>query len=343
MNQPQQLLQHVKDILEKNYHLHPQKHILLVYDTGCTLSTLLATAYQEVMKPYSHQAIEFDNVPERYIFEAFEQLPPNSLVILVQSGSFRMTKYRLRADLFRQGHQVIEHARLSFNLEDQIPNYIDSLAYDTDYYVQACTVLEGLLLENNQIQIESGDNLKLEITSAFEKPIKNTADFSNNPTASTGFPIGEIFTEAKELDKINGSVLVFGFPTLEHKTHFCDPFTVTIQDGCLVGHTGPAEFETIIQLIKSEEEGGKVQIREIGFGLNRGIGFDKRINEPTAFERFAGMHFSLGLKHAMYRKKFKKQVYQKYHVDIFCTVNTVRIGETKVMEKGKYLIGERFK
>ena len=339
MNQKEQLHEKLKNILEKNYQVQPPKHILLVYDTQCKLSSLLAAAYQEAIKPYPHQSIDFDNVPERYILDAFAQLPANSLVILVQSGSFRMTKYRLRADLFRQGHQVIEHARLSFNAEDQIGNYIDSLNYDTPYYVQACNSIEELLIHNNTLTIESGENLRLTVTSEFEKPIKNTADFSGNPTASTGFPIGEIFTEAKELDKINGSVVVFGFPTLEHKTHFCEPFTVTIQDGCLISHTGPDEFEKILHLIKKEEEGNKVQIREIGFGLNRGIGFEKRINEPTAFERFAGMHFSLGLKHAMYRKKFKKQVHQKYHVDIFCKVERVFIGETKVMENGKYVVG----
>ena len=135
MNQKEQLHEKLKNILEKNYQVQPPKHILLVYDTQCKLSSLLAAAYQEAIKPYPHQSIDFDNVPERYILDAFAQLPANSLVILVQSGSFRMTKYRLRADLFRQGHQVIEHARLSFNAEDQIGNYIDSLNYDTPYYL----------------------------------------------------------------------------------------------------------------------------------------------------------------------------------------------------------------
>src|SRR3989338_10084147 len=338
MNQKEQLHEKLKNILEKNYQVQPPKHILLVYDTQCKLSSLLAAAYQEAIKPYPHQSIDFDNVPERYILDAFAQLPANSLVILVQSGSFRMTKYRLRADLFRQGHQVIEHARLSFNAEDQIGNYIDSLNYDTPYYVQACNSIEELLIHNNTLTIESGENLRLTVNSSFEKAIKNTADFTGNPTASTGFAIGEIFTEATQLEGLNGSLVVFGFPTVDHLTAFTEPFTVTIEKGFLISHTGPAEFEAILALIREEEGVSSIQVREIGFGLNRGMGFDRRLDEPTAFERFCGMHFSLGLKHNMYRKKFKKDVLQKYHVDIFCLVETVFIGQTKVFENGKYIV-----
>ena len=252
-----------------------------------------------------------------------------------------MTKHRLRADLFRAGHMVIEHARLSLNTDDEIQNYIDSLHYDTPYYVKASTKIEKLLQQNQKLRIESGDNgnnLVLEINSAFEKALKNTGDFSENAIIAAGFPIGEIFTEAKELDKMNGSVLVFGFPTLEHKTYFCEPFAVQIKDGCVIGHTGPAQFEDILQRIKTEEVNGAVQVREIGFGLNLGIGFGKTLHEPTAFERFAGMHFSLGLKHAMYAKKLGRKVYQKYHIDIFCKVKNVFIGDRQIMKEGKYVV-----
>ena len=248
-----------------------------------------------------------------------------------------MTKHRLRADLFRAGHMVIEHARLSLNTDEEIQNYIDSLRYDTPYYVKATTAMEKLLQENTQLRIESGNDLVLEINSPLEKSLKNTCDFSDNPIVAAGFPIGEIFTEAKELDKMNGSVLVFGFPTLEHKVHFCTPFEVQIKDGSLVSHNGPRLFEDILQRIASEEVNGAVQVREIGFGLNRGIGFNKTLHEPTAFERFAGMHFSLGLKHAMYAKKLGRKIYQKYHIDIFCKVKNVFIGDTQIIKEGKYV------
>ena len=333
-----QLKEHLHNILHQNYRINKDCFILLIYDTDSTIAKLLSDTYQQEIKSNPHKIIDFPTVAESVVEEAITSLPNHSLVILVQSLSFRMTKHRLRADLFRAGHMVIEHARLSLNKDEEIQNYIDSLEYNTPYYVQASDKIETLLQNNSSLCIESGNNLTLKIDSAFEKPLKNTGDFSGNPIVAAGFPIGEIFTEAKELDKMNGSVLVFGFPTLEHTTHFCEPFEVQIKDGCVVGHNGPKLFAEILQRIASEEVNGAVQVREIGFGLNRGLGFEKTLHEPTAFERFAGMHFSLGLKHAMYAKKLGRKVYQKYHIDIFCKVKKVFIGETRIMEEGKYVI-----
>ena len=324
-----QLHTHLQNILVHNFKVNKDTFVLLVYDKQCDLAKQLSDEYKHVIKNYSHNAINFNEHTEEEILKIFETLPPKSLVILVQSSSFRMTKHRLRADLFQHGHQVIEHSRLSFNKEEEKQTYLNSLQYDTPYYLSMCAKIEELLKEKTTITYQSGNGLTLVIDSAYERPIKNTGDFSNQATASSGFPIGEIFTEAKELDKINGSIVVFAFPTTDHRTGWCEPFTVTIKDGCVISHTGPAAFEEILTQIKSEE-GDKVQIREIGFGLNRALGFDKRITEPTCFERFAGAHFSLGLKHAMYRKKISKKVYQKYHVDIFCNVDSITIGNTKI-------------
>ncbi len=332
-----QAQQHVQDIIEKNYQTTKDTFILLVYDEQSPLAKLLSKAYQAVMSDYRHLALNFDTEGEDKILAAFASLPAHSVVILVESISFRMTKHRLRADLFRAGHKVVEHARVSYNKDDQIQNYINSLAYHTPYYVKASNAIEQLLITNNSLKIESGNGkYQLHVNSAFDEPLKNTADFSDNPSASTGFPIGEIFTEAKELDKINGEVVVFGFP-YEHKTLFPEPFIVVVKDGCVVSHTGPQEFEEMLAKIRSEELGGKVQIREIGFGLNRGLSFDHRIDEPTSFERFTGMHFSLGLKHAMYRKKIDKKVLQKYHIDIFCNIDCAFIGDTKIFENKDYV------
>ncbi len=331
------LQQHLQDILHQNYRISKECFILLIYDTQSSLAKLLSDTYKKEIKSHQHKAITFPTVEESVVEQAVASLPAHSLVILVQSLSFRMTKHRLRADLFRAGHMVIEHARLALNTDEEIQNYIDSLRYDTPYYVQASNAIETELQQNNKLRIESGNNLTLDINSAFEKPLKNTGNFSDNPIVAAGFPIGEIFTEAKELDQMNGSVLVFGFPTLEHKAHFCAPFEVQIKNGCVISHNGPALFEEILQRIRTEEVNAAVQVREIGFGLNRGLSFEKTLHEPTAFERFAGMHFSLGLKHAMYAKKLGRKVYQKYHIDIFCKVKNVFIGDTQIMKEGKYL------
>lgn len=329
-----QLQQHIHNILHKNYQIASDTFILLLHDRQSPLAIILADAYAQEIKSNAHKIINFSDITEEQVFAELALLPTHSLVILVQSESLRTTKHRLRADLFQLGHMVIEHARLSFMKEDQIQHYIDSLAYDTPHYVEATNKIEDLLNTNSHLKVESGNGLLLEVHSAFEEAIKNTGDFSNNPAKSTGFPIGEIFSEAKELDKINGSVEVFAYPA-DHKTFFAEPFIVTIKDGLVVSHSGPTPFDETIQLIKQQEP---VQVREIGFGLNRGIGFEKRLDEPTAFERFAGMHFSLGLKHAMYQNKLGRKLYQKFHVDIFCKVTNVWIGNTPIMKDGKYLV-----
>lgn len=338
-----ELFTNLHNIIYKNYQVTPATFVLLVYDEQCPLARLLADTYVEVIRPFPHQALNFHHHTEEQILVEFQQLPPHSLVILVQSASFRMTKHRLRADLFQQGHQVIEHARLSFTAEDQMENYVSSLHYDTPYYVQMSRKISQLLQEKTMITYESGSTsgdesqkrLRLVIDSEFEKALPNTGDFSHQASGSSGFPIGEVFTEAKQLDAINGSIMVFGFP-VNHRVVWAEPFSITIKDGCLVAHQGPASFEEILKVIR-QDEGGKVQVREIGFGLNRGMGFHHHLNEPTAFERFAGVHFSLGLKHAMYRRKISKQVYQKYHMDIFCLVDGITMGNTIIFKDGKYV------
>ncbi len=336
MERELQLQCHVADIIEKNYCIDKSTFVLLVYDSRCLLSRMMKSAYENVILGYTHEMIDFDLMKEEDFLKRLEVLPVHSLVILVESGSFRTTKHRLRADLFQAGHSVIEHARLDHTQDSEIGNYIDALRYDTPYYVQMCEKISGLLVGKKEIVVESVGGLRFTIDSEYEEGIKNTGDFSGQKYASAGFPIGEIFTEAKQLDALNGTLVVFGFPGKDHHTQFVEPFEVEVVRGKLVRHTGPAGFQEMITMIQTDEP-GEVQLREIGFGLNRGLGFEKRITEPTGFERFAGMHFSLGLKHDMYRKKISRKVLQKFHVDMFCLVERVTIGGVVVFEKGKYV------
>ncbi len=337
MTKEQELAQHVQDILLKNYQICSERFILLVYDERCLLTRTLKEAYSIAIIEYAHEEINFEVIAEDDFLKKLESLPVHSLVILVQSGSFRTTKHRLRRDLVALGHDVIEHTRLDHTYDSEIENYIAALRYDTPYYVSKCTNINRLLQQKTMIMIDSGSGLRLTVDSEYEKPILNTGDFLGIEVKSGGFPIGEIFTEAKDLESMKGEVLVFGFPGLDHRTHFVEvPFVVTIEKGRVVSHTGPKEFEEMLVMIRSEED-NEVWVREIGFGLNRGLGFDKRITEPTAFERFAGVHFSLGKKHDMYRKKMSRKVLQKFHVDIFCLVSRVTIGDVVVFEKGGYI------
>ena len=169
MDRKQLLFQHVSDILQKNYTAIPDCFLLLVYDKRCLLAQLLTEAYQQAIEQHPHESIDFDTISEDDLIARFNSLSPHSVVILVQSSSFRTTKYRLRADLFRLGHQVVEHARVAHNADDQIETYIDSLRYATEYYVRVTNVLEQLLLQNNTLRVESKNGLVLTVNSSFEK------------------------------------------------------------------------------------------------------------------------------------------------------------------------------
>src|SRR3989338_8235065 len=139
------LTKNLSDIIHKNYKIKTDTFILLLYDTQSPLAKLLAEGYQEVIQDLKHKKINFQEHTEEEILAEFERLPPKSLIILVQSLSLRMTKHRLRADLFQQGHQVIEHARVSYNTDAEIQNYINSLQYDTPFYVAMGDKIEKLL------------------------------------------------------------------------------------------------------------------------------------------------------------------------------------------------------
>lgn len=118
------------------------------------------------------------------------------------------------------------------------------------------------------------------------------------------------------------------------------PFTIKIKDGVVVGGSFPPEFQPLIDMLKTENADGQIPVREFGLGLNRGISRVNRLTEATAFERVAGLHLSLGMKHGAYQKKFKKQkeLQQRYHVDLYPAVKRIWIQDVLVFEDGKYVV-----
>jgi len=124
---------------------------------------------------------------------------------------------------------------------------------------------------------------------------------------------------------------------MEHKVIICEPFKVQVEKGFLrYEENAPQEFQELMKLIETENEHGKIPLREIGFGLNKHISFNKPLSETSAFERQEGLHFSLGMKHNIYRKKVPKTVNQRYHIDIYIDVKEIR-ADDQVLYDGSYL------
>jgi len=153
---------------------------------------------------------------------------------------------------------------------------------------------------------------------------------------------GEIFSEAKDLTTVNGKISICCYPTLDFAIRNCEPFTLTVKEGFVeCDENTPKYFkEKIYDMIANgETDGGKVLMREAGFGLNPALSFDRPLStDVSAFERQAGFHISLGKKHAIYRKKFPKKEVQRYHIDIFCDLEKIKIDGEVVFENGGYVM-----
>ncbi|MEA3304533.1 MAG: hypothetical protein U9Q15_02115 [Patescibacteria group bacterium] len=142
-----------------------------------------------------------------------------------------------------------------------------------------------------------------------------------------------MFTEALDLQCLNGTMLCFAYPdTVRHETHWPQqPFQIFVEQGIVVGHNGPQEFQDLLDVIRTEDVEDRVWVREFGLGLNRNV--TGRLNDVSSYERREGIHFSLGLKHNIYRKKFGKKVLQRFHIDIFIDAQEVVVDDTVLFQK----------
>ena len=112
---------------------HSDAHAaVVVYDTQCALAADLAEAYRGCLP--RARFIDFDAVTPEEVRAAFEPLVPSDLVVLIQSTNFRLEAFRIRVDLFNRSLKVIEHPHLSRMAGAEADYYVDSLAYDREYY-----------------------------------------------------------------------------------------------------------------------------------------------------------------------------------------------------------------
>ncbi len=307
---------------------------LVVYDTENELTQILTAAYRIVLP--EAEFIDFNSQTKDEIIAAFDALAPRDLVILIQSSDFRLNEFRIRIQLFQRKLKVIDHLHLYRNSPDSWPTYIDALAYDIDWYRGTGWRLKQKLETTETLRI-LGEDSELIVTGGLEIPKPNLGDYTNMENIGGTFPIGEVFTEAKNLSAMNGTLMVYAFADTDFHIGMHEPFKITIKDGLVIDweERTPESFAKIIAQINSNE---RALVREIGFGLNRAITREHYLNDITAFERIHGLHFSLGEKHTVYKKAGIVPDKTRYHVDIFPVVQAVYADDTVIFENDIYAV-----
>jgi hypothetical protein len=152
------------------------------------------------------------------------------------------------------------------------------------------------------------------------------------------FPLGEVFTEARDLTCLNGRVKIFSFGDVTYKLNYpTTPITLIIHEGKVMEceNSTPA-FDQILFNIRRDE--GVVWVRELGFGLNRAFDKVRTVGDTGTFERMAGVHLSLGAKHGIYGKPGFKRRDGMYHVDVFADTNTFSLDNEIVYQKGRWTL-----
>lgn len=317
------------------FHHTDQHRAVVVYDTGCLLSTILAEAYKRCL-PNGH-FIDFNQQTPEEIRGVLNSLNPSDFVALVQSKSFRLDAFRLRVELFKLKLKVIEHPHLSRMSDDEAPYYIDSLAYDPDYYRRVGRALKTKIDNATSGLLDSGGEF-LVYGSPFESAKVNIGDYTGMNNMGGQFPLGEVFTEAQDLRAVHGRVKIFCFGDVTYKINYPEtPITLIIEQGQVVAcENSTPDFDQIISNIRTDE--GTVWVRELGFGLNRAFSKTRTVADTGTYERMCGIHFSLGAKHGTYGKPGFKRRDGIYHVDVFADTQTFSLDNEIIYKDGAWIV-----
>lgn len=323
------------DILTLAIEHTPSQAAIVVWDAQCELAIALTEAYRRCLPDATF--IEFNSITPETVLAAFEQLVPGDLVVLVQSTSFRLDAFRIRVELFKRSIKVIEHPHLARMTGTEALIYIDSLAYDRAYY---CGIGKALKtrIDSARVGIIDSGGEQLVYASAFEPAKLNVGDYSNMHNVGGQFPIGEVFTEAKDLEAVNGRVRISFFGdtsfTVNKPEH---PITLVVSQGRVTDAIDSTpEFDRVLANIRADE--GEIWLRELGLGMNRAFTQDRTVSDIGTFERMCGVHLSLGNKHAIYNKANIKKKTAKHHVDVFAITESVILDDEEIYRDGAWLV-----
>lgn len=326
-NKAQTYTQELLDDVFQHTHAH---QAVVVYDTNCVLATILTSAYKQNLKDATF--IDFNTSKPQDILDLFATLEAFDLVILIQSTNFRLDAFRIRVELFKRKIKVIEHPHLSRMYDTQTQTYIEALHYDKQNIPAVGKALKIKMDRAQHIAIESGEGV-LHFPVGVEDTKLNIGDYSSMPNIGGQFPIGEVFTESKELRAVHGRVDIFAFADLTYRVNRpTKSITLIVKEGIVVDceNSTPA-FDATLALIREGEE--VVWVRELGFGLNRGFTKENIVNDIGSYERMCGVHLSLGRKHGMYAKPGFKRGDGKFHIDVFVDTHMVYLDDACIFEK----------
>lgn len=329
------------DLAEKNVHdiltlaVEHNQAAVVVWDAQCALAIALASAYRRCLPDAIF--IDFDSVEPEAVRAEFERLKPGDLVVLIQSTSFRLDAFRIRVELFKLQLKVIEHPHLSRMPGDQGLLYIESLAYDPVYVRGTGHALKARF-DSARVGVINSFGEQLVFSSGFEPAKLNVGDYSQMHNVGGQFPIGEVFTESKDLEGLNGRVRlsVFGDTsfTVNKPEH---PITLIVDKGRVTGTVDSTpEFDLVLAKIREDE--GEIWVRELGLGLNRTFTQDRLVSDIGTYERMCGVHLSLGAKHGSYNKPQIKKSAARYHVDVFAYTDTMTLDGEVIYRDGLWAV-----
>lgn len=329
---------HVRDIVRMAVEHAPGHAALVVFDTRTGLARALTEAYRRNLPGATF--LDFDTAGAEEVLAAFKRMAPSDLVVLVQSTNFRLEAFRIRVELFKLGLKVIEHVHLSRMPGPQAEHYIEALAYDPAYFRGVGKALKARIDAAPSGRVVGGD-AELVFASPFEPAKLNVGDYSEMHNVGGQFPIGEVFTEARDLEAVSGTVLVHVFGDTSYRSNRPDkPITMVVERGRVVDAINATpEFQEVLDIIRRDE--GEVWVRELGFGLNRAFTRERRVDDIGTYERMCGIHLSLGAKHGVYPKPGFKRKDARYHIDVFAVTDAVYLGEERVYEDGAWTVDSR--
>ncbi len=331
-----QATRYVQDILTLAIEHTCAHRALVIFDCDSELAITLTELYRRNLVDATF--IAFDPKLSETILNALSQLTAKDLVVLIQSGSFRLNAFRLRVELFKQGIKVIEHPHLARMTGQQIGYYLDSLAYDPNYYRRVGAALKSRIDTATHARIDSGCGAQLHFSGRLELAKLNVGDYRTLQNVGGQFPIGEVFTEAQDLLAVHGRVRIFVFGDTRFSVNEPpQPITLEIEQGRVVGtQDSTAEFDLVLAQIRAEE--GEIWLRELGFGLNRAFSQHRKVDDIGTYERMCGIHLSLGAKHGSYTKPEIRRVAAKYHVDVFAVTEQVLLADEVVYRDGAWCV-----
>ncbi len=327
--------QHIRDILSLAIQYSSQQTAVVVSDTKCALAMALTEAYKRCL-PHA-TFIDFYALSPEEVMASFEPLVPSDLVVLIQSTSFRLDAFRLRIELFQRSLKVIEHPHLSrmTGIEEQY--YIDALAYDPAYFRGVGNTLKQLIDSASSGVVDSGGE-RLIFASPFESAKLNIGDYSSMTNVGGQFPIGEVFTEAQDLEAVNGRVRLFAFGDTTFSVNLVEkPITLVVSRGRVTDVIDSTpEFDKVLENIRADEK--EVWLRELGFGMNRALTPDRVVKDIGTYERMCGIHLSLGAKHGVYKKPNFRRADARHHVDVFAVTQFVYLDDKVVYRDGAWSV-----